>query len=224
MKAMSLRISMQTLSPGLTPSLCSPLAMRSARSATSAWLRRRSPLMMPRKRGERLSLFFRSCRSDRHGEERVFARARTGDPRLAVHPSRRGMMAAPQDEAELTHPQTAARASPCWRARLRSGWALPISFMLLDGFGQQRRAGIDGQIVEHALGGADRVRALAGDLARDLEAPRRADRRRSASQGRSSALPAPRRCARCRSARARYRRARGWPGSACPPCRAPGPI
>jgi hypothetical protein len=41
--------------------------------------------------------------------------------------------------------------------------------MLLDGFGEQRRTGIDGQIVEHALGGADRVRALAGDLARDLE-------------------------------------------------------
>src|SRR5690349_21422895 len=50
MKAMSLRMSMQTLSPGLTPSECRPAAMRSARSATSSWLRRRLPLMMPWKR------------------------------------------------------------------------------------------------------------------------------------------------------------------------------
>src|ERR1700716_2212101 len=49
MKAISLRMSMQTLSPCLTPSACKPLAMRAARSATSAWLRLRSPLMMPRK-------------------------------------------------------------------------------------------------------------------------------------------------------------------------------
>src|SRR5262245_43420526 len=49
MKAMSLRISMATLSPCLTPSFCKPLAMRSARSATSSWLRLRGPLMMPRK-------------------------------------------------------------------------------------------------------------------------------------------------------------------------------
>src|SRR6266480_515422 len=49
MKAMSLRISMATLSPCLTPSFCKPLAMRSARSATSPWSRLRGPLMMPRK-------------------------------------------------------------------------------------------------------------------------------------------------------------------------------
>jgi len=42
-------------------------------------------------------------------------------------------------------------------------------FHLLDGFGEQRRAGIDGKIVQQTLGGADRVRTLAGDLARDLE-------------------------------------------------------
>src|SRR6476619_1148473 len=42
-------------------------------------------------------------------------------------------------------------------------------FLLLDGFGQQRRAGIDGQIVQHALRGADRIRALAGDFAGYLE-------------------------------------------------------
>src|SRR6195952_3480621 len=40
---------------------------------------------------------------------------------------------------------------------------------LLDGFSEQRRAWIDRQIVEHALGGADRFGALAGDLARDFE-------------------------------------------------------
>ena len=41
--------------------------------------------------------------------------------------------------------------------------------LLLDRLGEQRRTGIDGKIVQHALGGADRVRALAGDFARDLE-------------------------------------------------------
>src|SRR5881398_1001624 len=42
-------------------------------------------------------------------------------------------------------------------------------FHLLGGFGEQRRAGIDGKVVQQTLGGADRVRTLAGDLARDLE-------------------------------------------------------
>src|SRR5450756_2680581 len=51
MKAMSLRIRMQTLSPCPTPSRCKPPAMRPARSATSPWLRRHWPLMMPWKRG-----------------------------------------------------------------------------------------------------------------------------------------------------------------------------
>jgi hypothetical protein len=46
---MSLRISMQTLSPCLTPSFSKPPAMRAVRSATSAWLRFLSPLMMPGK-------------------------------------------------------------------------------------------------------------------------------------------------------------------------------
>src|ERR1700694_800677 len=40
---------------------------------------------------------------------------------------------------------------------------------LLDGFGKQRRAGIDGKIIQQTLGGADRVRTLAGDLPRDLQ-------------------------------------------------------
>ena len=44
MKAMSLRISMQTLSPCLTPSSCKPLAMRRA-IAMSPWSRLRSPLI-----------------------------------------------------------------------------------------------------------------------------------------------------------------------------------
>src|SRR5882672_1514333 len=56
MKAMSLRIRIQTLSPGLTPSSCRPPAMRSARSATSACSRRCRPLMMPRK-GDELGIF-----------------------------------------------------------------------------------------------------------------------------------------------------------------------
>src|SRR6266481_6513309 len=41
--------------------------------------------------------------------------------------------------------------------------------LLLDRLGQQRRTGIDGQIVQHPLGGADRVGAFAGDLERDLQ-------------------------------------------------------
>src|SRR5215472_1593210 len=44
--------------------------------------------------------------------------------------------------------------------------------LLLDGFRQQRRTRIDGQLVEQPLGGADRIRALAGDLTRDLESCR----------------------------------------------------
>src|SRR6185312_14104618 len=45
----------------------------------------------------------------------------------------------------------------------------PQQFLLLDGFGEQRRAGIDGQIVQHALGGTDGVGTLASDLACDLK-------------------------------------------------------
>src|ERR1700753_1512780 len=62
MKAMSLRIRMQTLLPCLTPSLCSPPAIRATRSATSAWVRRRSPEVMPRK-SEPLSGFDATCTS-----------------------------------------------------------------------------------------------------------------------------------------------------------------
>src|ERR1700719_5357850 len=57
MKATSLRMSMQTLSPGLTPSRCKPPAIRSVRPATSAWSRFRWPLMMPRNGDSRSSIF-----------------------------------------------------------------------------------------------------------------------------------------------------------------------
>src|ERR1700743_1563952 len=60
MKAMSLRIRMQTLLPCLTPSLCSPPAIRATRSATSACVRRRSPEVMPRK-SEPVSGFDATC-------------------------------------------------------------------------------------------------------------------------------------------------------------------
>src|SRR6185503_409802 len=87
MKAMSLRISMATLSPCLTPSFCRPPAMRSARSAISSWLRLRGPLMMPWKRDEFsvIALFFfverRSYYRDHRAEARLRARC-PGDPRL----------------------------------------------------------------------------------------------------------------------------------------------
>src|SRR6185437_8458023 len=122
MKAMSLRMRMQTLSPCLTPSRCNPLAIRAARSATSAWSRRRSPLMTPRNgtgKGSDIGKFRRPLIDiGAHGFQLVSA-------------------------AHQLH--------------------------LLGGFGQQCRAGIDREIVEHALGGADRIRALAGDLARQFE-------------------------------------------------------
>src|ERR1700736_7009368 len=57
MKATSLRLSMQTLLPDLTPSRCKPPAIRSVRPATSAWSRFRWPLMMPRNDDSRSSIF-----------------------------------------------------------------------------------------------------------------------------------------------------------------------
>jgi len=41
--------------------------------------------------------------------------------------------------------------------------------LLLEGLGQQRRTGIDGQLVQHSLGGTDGVRALAGDFDRHFQ-------------------------------------------------------
>ena len=69
-------------------------------------------------------------------------------------------------------------------ARTASSWlALPISFICSTDSAEQRRAGIDGKIVQKPLGGADRVWALARDLARHLEGRRArvvADPRREA--------------------------------------------
>src|SRR5690606_35438287 len=81
-KAISLRIRMQTQSPGLTPIFCKPPAIRAARAATSAWSRRRSPLTMPWKREDaEVILFFANPESlaDHHH------RARPDDPRLACY-------------------------------------------------------------------------------------------------------------------------------------------
>src|SRR5690349_14364785 len=44
--------------------------------------------------------------------------------------------------------------------------------LLLDGLCQQRRTWIDRQLVEHALGGADRIGTLAGNFAGDLQGRR----------------------------------------------------
>src|SRR5579872_5478400 len=44
--------------------------------------------------------------------------------------------------------------------------------LLLDRFGEQRRPRIDRKLVEHALGGADRIGAPGRDLARRLEGGR----------------------------------------------------
>src|SRR5882757_7572528 len=128
MKAMSLRISMQTLSPCLTPSFSSPLAIRSARSATSAWLRRRAPLMMPWNKETVAIVVFRSragLQVGPHGEERVFARLEPWATGLIL----RDALRAPQDEG-LTFsppPQTAARVFPYWRGQLRSGSDCPAA-------------------------------------------------------------------------------------------------
>src|ERR1700760_958739 len=103
MKAMSLRMRMQTLSPCLTPSRCSPPAIRAARPATSVWSRRRSPLMIPKNGSDIDELRRPLVDIGAHGFELV-------------------------GRAHQLH--------------------------LLDGFRQQRRAGIDREIVEHALGGA----------------------------------------------------------------------
>src|SRR5438874_12163044 len=66
---MSLRISMQTQSPCLTPILLRPLAMWSARPATSAWERRRWPETMPRNWDVSLICFSLLFDVVRHGEE-----------------------------------------------------------------------------------------------------------------------------------------------------------
>src|ERR1700722_19293964 len=168
MKAMSLRIRMQTLSPCLTPSPANPPAMRAARSATSSWLRRRSPLRIPRKGccGDIvLSDLFGSGRP--HGEERVFARLEPWETNFAIlrdaakRPLLR-MRPCPSNVGE------ARRALVDIGAHCLELIGSAHQFHLLDGFGEQRRSGIDRQIVQQALAGADRLGTFAGDLARDL--------------------------------------------------------
>src|SRR5258708_17456092 len=165
MKAMSLRIRMQTLSPCLTPSFCRPPAMRSARSATSIWLRLRRPLMMPRKGGGSVMAF--SQMKSRHPEERAVARVSKDEPRRLVHPSRLA-----EDGSRL---RMTSNVGETRRALVDIGAdrleliGFAHQFHLLDGLGKQRRTGVHRQIVEHALGGADRFRTLARDFPGDLE-------------------------------------------------------
>src|SRR5271163_2250287 len=193
MKAMSLRISMQTQSPWRTPSLERPPAIRAAREAISAWVRLRSPEMMPRKGWDVSLIVFLFCCGlpfAPHGEERVgvYHRAalcadplarlrtmlritgRTMRPGYRPHPSRRDLTVAPQDEGRKS-----SRIGKFRRALFDIGAdglelvGAAEQLLLLDRFGHQRRAGIDGQIVEHAFCGADRVGAFARDLAGGLE-------------------------------------------------------
>src|SRR5882757_481479 len=178
MKAMSLRISMQTLSPWPTPSFCSPLAIRSARSATSSWLRRRFPLMMPWKRGEVDIVSFRSVVGFK-GTKPSFRDAPLGAGPESI------LMMVVMDSGLVSLRYTPRNDESCLsRLRKARGALFEIGadgfglvgtahqLHLLDGLGHQRRTGIDGQIVEHALAGADGVRILAGDLAREFEGRR----------------------------------------------------
>src|SRR6201999_2623173 len=130
MKAMSLRMSMQTLSPCLTPRLCSPPAMRATRSVTSSCVRRRSPDTMPRK-CKPLSGFNATC---------------TPLPSAGIRKARRALLDIGTDSFELI--------------------GAAEQFLLLDGFGEQCRTGIDRELVQHALGGTDRIGPLVRNLAR----------------------------------------------------------
>src|ERR1700759_96830 len=114
MKAMSLRIRMQTLSPCLTPSLCSPPAIRATRSATSACMRRRSPEVMPRKSGP-VSGFDTTC---------------TPLPSAGIRKAWAALLDIGADCLELV--------------------GAAEQFLLLDRLGEQRRARIDRQLVQHA--------------------------------------------------------------------------
>src|SRR5262245_24809988 len=143
MKAMSLRIRMQTLSPCLTPSLCNPPAMRAARSAISAWLRWRSPEMMPRVREDVSIVLPILCRLPiPHGEERVSA-SRTMRPCCRLRPI-------PRDAAsrllgmriELSRFREPRRALVDVGADGLGLVRTADQLLLLDGFGKQRRAGI----------------------------------------------------------------------------------
>src|SRR5664279_3605168 len=173
MKAMSLRIRMQTLSPCPTPSFSRPPAIRATRFASSAKLRFRSPLMMPRKgevsgivsfgflSGQYQAVIPGRCKASNPesrdspmcnctSEVRAFDAPRNDSERLSsIRKARRALFDVGADRLELVGPAH--------------------QFHLLNRLGEQRRTGIDRQVVQHALAGADRFRALAGDLACDLE-------------------------------------------------------
>src|SRR5882724_6266030 len=181
MKAMSLRIRMQTLSPCLTPRLCNPPAMRSERSATSAWVRLRGPLMMPRKSWD-VSLIVFLVLGETLGVVVMAGHSRPKDGVACAPPMSRPstflLVLAndvdhrdkPGDDGALALDIGKLRAALVDIGANRLGLiGAAEQLLLFDRLGEQRGAGIGGQPVQHALGSADRVRAPAGDLARDLE-------------------------------------------------------
>src|ERR1700704_3257604 len=79
---------------------------------------------------------------------------------------------APRNDEELSHVHKPRRTLFDIGAHRLELIGPAHQFHLLDGFGEQCGARIDGKIVQHALGGADRLRTLARDFTRDLEGGR----------------------------------------------------
>src|SRR5437879_10632 len=162
---MSLRISMQTQSPWRTPILVRPEAMRSARSVTSAWVRRRSPETMPRNSDVSLIVVFSFLVG-------VAPHAEKARSAVSNHES---PWPIPRDAASRLLGMRTVLVRKPRRALLQIGaHCLGLvraadQLLLLDGFGKQRRARIDREIVEQALRSADSIGALAGDLARNIQ-------------------------------------------------------
>ena len=127
---------------------------------------------MPEKRDVavvHLFLIYRRIHEARHCEERALRAIRCLRCLMRLPSVRRS-----QRRLGMTsdvYPTSAKRGARfSMLARTASIWlGPPISFICSTDFGEQRRTGIDGKIVQHALGGADRVGTFAGDLARDLE-------------------------------------------------------
>src|SRR6185437_10192604 len=172
MKAMSLRIRMPTESPCLTPSRSNPSAMRMARSATSAWLRRRSPEMMPRVR--EVSIIVSDLASG------FFGRSFRDGPKDQTRNLEILRCAIAHHSSMLAHrPGMTVHYLPRFRKARRAlvdigAYGLQLvraadQLLLFDRFGKQRRPRIDRKLAQHAFGGPDRIRALGRDLARDLE-------------------------------------------------------
>src|SRR5882672_5989623 len=166
MKAMSLRIRMQTLSPCRTPSLCNPPAMRSERSATSAWVRLRGPLMTPRKSWDVSLIVFLVLCSLVLGETlRVVVMAGHSRPKDGVacappmsRPSTFLLVLAkdvdhrdkPGDDGALALDIGKLRAALVDIGADRLGLVGAAEQLLLfDRLGEQRGAGIGGQPVQH---------------------------------------------------------------------------